>query len=174
MLKDKDSAATTEHKVPRPMMSKKILFCGFACIAVLGSLYAVLAMLTQAMLSGTSAESIWWDRIYIWWVDFLAAGLLMMLAIYLWRKSRRLDDPNAGLDRRVAWRIVLFPVGYVLLTACLYFADFASYLKDQDGAGERTATYFAAATGLVMAAITVFWQANKLKIPRSRMPSLSQ
>jgi hypothetical protein len=59
------------------------LLLALAWIAGVGSVYLVLAMFTQGMLGGVSPEEIWWDRVYAWWGDFLAAGWLMMAAIYL-------------------------------------------------------------------------------------------
>lgn len=91
-------------------------------------------MLTQAMLSGASPEDVWWDRVYFWWVDFLAAGLLMMLAVYAWRKSQgSARSENARLGRKVTWRVILFPVGFIVLTACLYLADLAWYRANFEG-----------------------------------------
>ena len=140
------------------------LLLALAWIAGIGSVYLVLAMFTQGMLGGVSPEEIWWDRVYAWWVDFLAAGWLMMAAIYLGKKSRsltgRISSPRAA---RSVWRVVLFPVGHILLTGCLYFADFASYLVDQSGAeASRSTFYFVLSLVLVAASVAVFWYARRL------------
>lgn len=141
------------------------LLVALAWIAGIGSVYLVLAMFTQGMLGGASPEEIWWDRVYAWWVDFLAAGWLMMAAIYLGRKSRRLIKPNASSSGvESSWRVVLFPAGHVLLTGCLYFADFAVYLVNQAGSeASRSTFYFALSLALVVASGAVFWYAHRLK-----------
>lgn len=141
------------------------LLLALAWIAGIGSVYLVLAMLTQGMLGGASPEEIWWDRVYAWWVDFLAAGWLMMAAIYLGRKSRRLINPNVSRGgKKSSWRVMLFPVGHVLLTGCLYFADFAAYLMNQASSeANRSTSYFALSLALVAASAAVFWYAHRLK-----------
>jgi hypothetical protein len=146
-------------------MSKQLLLRGCAVTAALLSLYAVLAMFTQAMLGGHSAGQIWWDRLYAWWVDFLAAGLLALLAVYLWRRSQRAP----GITSRrpgLAPRVILFPLGHVFLTACLYFGDFASYLRNSGNSGDQSfrATLYVGIS-VVCAAVSVatFWSAYKIR-----------
>jgi hypothetical protein len=140
-----------------------------ALAAGAASLYALLSALTQGMLGSAGPEEVWWDRVYAWWVGFLSAGLLLMLAVYLWRKAQHLTrSAPAAQHGRAVWRVVLFPAGHVLLTGCLYFADFASYLRDQGsgGAGSNPSmAYFLVAAVLVSGAAVVFWWAHKLKQP---------
>lgn len=141
------------------------LLLALAWIAGIGSVYLVLAMLTQGMLGGASPEEVWWDRIYAWWVDFLAAGWLMMFAIYLGRKYRSLISPSISVgSKRASWRVVLFPAGHVLLTGCLYFADLAAYLMNRETSeANRSIFYFALSLVLVAASAAIFWCAHRLK-----------
>lgn len=127
------------------MTAKKLLLRAMAVAAALAALYALLAMLTQAMLGGHSAEQIWWDRVYAWWVDFLGAGMLSLLAVYLWRKSTTEGRPRPIL------RVVLFPLAHVFLTGCLYFADLAAYARKEGGS--RTVSYIAIAIVSVAASV---------------------
>lgn len=153
-------------------MNPRIVLRVVACIVGLGAVYAVLAMFTQAMLGGASAQEIWWDRIYAWWVDFLATGWLLMLAIYLWRRSTRNPSAETPSRTRSAWRVALFPLAHMLLTGCLYFADFGSYVADYPGEQERgstPATYFGVATLLAVGAAAVFWCAHRLKDSRGEI-----
>lgn len=149
-------------------MTRKLLaLSGLAVVAALGSLYAILAMFTQAMLGGYSPQEVWWDRVYAWWVDFLAAGLLAMLAVYFWRKSRRSDAPLTAERRsRMARRLVLFPLAHVFLTTCLYFADFGSHLRRGLAPAEGSArgtVYLGIAVACGAAAFATFRSAHKLK-----------
>ena len=145
------------------MSRNRIVFTALAAIAALGSLYAILAMFTQGMLGGVSPQEVWWDRIYAWWLDFLAAGLLLMLAIYLWRRARRIEQQSS----RAKWRVVILPLGHLLLTGCLYFADFGWYLRDEgiteQGAYQRSAIYLIIAASLLAGSVAAFWQGRKLR-----------
>jgi hypothetical protein len=149
---------------------------GIACLAGLGSAYAFVAMFTQAMLGGPSEAEVWWDRVYIWWIDFLAVGLLLMLAIYLWRRSTRSPESETSRRSRGAWRVVLFPLGHSLLTGCLYFADLGSYLAEQannQGSGSAPSIYFAIAVALAVGAAGAFWFASRLKAPQNQFGSFA-
>jgi hypothetical protein len=146
------------------MNRNKVTLAVFAWIAGAGSLYALLAMLTQAMLGGTSEKAVWWDRVYAWWVDFLAAGLLLMLAIYLWRRARRPNHAKNTRTSRAKWRVVAFPAGHLLLTGSFYCADFAWYLREYGARGpESSSIYFPVAALLLFGAVVAFWYAHKLK-----------
>jgi hypothetical protein len=149
------------------MKGKRITFLALSGVAALGALYAILAMLTQGMLGGTSSQEIWWDRVIAWWVDFLAAGLLLMLAIYLWRRSGRVGQSVRPPDSTAKWRVVILPLGHLLLTGCLYFADFAWYLREyqagEAGAQERSSIYLLIAVLLLAGAVLAFWQGRKLQ-----------
>lgn len=165
MFKDQAATSGTRPQVLGSMSVHPRLLLALAWIAGIGSMYLVLAMFTQGMLGGASPEEIWWDRIYAWWVDFLAAGWLMMAAVYLGRKSRRLINPSGSpSSAKSSWRVVLFPAGHILLTGCLYFADFAAYLVNQTSSeASRSTSYFALSLALVAASAAVFWYAHRLK-----------
>ncbi len=156
------------------MSGKKAALVACAWIAGLGSIYAVLAMFTQAMLGGGAAEPGWWDRFYIWWVDFLGAGLLLMLAIYLGRKARRVDRAEESTNPRTRWRVALFPLGQLLLTGCLYFSDLAWYVSEHPANSKpslQSSVYMALSISLIAAAAIVFWRARRLGAP-PRSPRL--
>ena len=155
-------------------MNSQIVLRITAGVAALGAAYAVFATFTQGMLGGVSAQEIWWDRLFAWWVDFLAAGWLLMLAIYLWRRASRKASVETRSRSRSGWRVALFPLGHVLLTGCLYFADFGSYVAGQvggQGSSSLPSTYFAIAAVLAVGAASVFWFAYRLKDTRSQIRS---
>ena len=144
------------------MNSKRVAFIVAAVVAALGAAYAVLAMFTQGMLGGISASEVRWDRIVVWWVDFLAAGLLLMLAVYLWRRSGHTVSSRSSNSGK--WRVVILPVGHLLLTGSLFFADFAWYLREYE-AGEaqvRSGGYLFLAILLLGGSALAFWWARKL------------
>ena len=159
MLKEQAAKAGAERQAPSSMSTRSRILIALAWIAGLAAAYLVLAMFTQAMLGGSSAEEIWWDRVYTW-LEFLVAGWLSMTAVYLSRRARDLMG-GAGIQNRSLWRLLLFPMGHALLAGCLYFADFATYLVDQ-GRSARSLSYQALAVGFVAAAAIVFWYARKL------------
>jgi hypothetical protein len=130
VLEEDDTADVATYYFPIQMSSKKTLMLVLAWIAGLGSVAAFLAMLTQAMLTGTSPEAVWRSRVYLWWVDFLLAGWLLLASVYLVRKSRRLEQAEISQPSKSVQRVVLFPLGHLLLTACLYFADYAWYVRN--------------------------------------------
>ena len=142
--------------IPTPALLKALAFLSGA-----GSLVAILSMFTQVALSGTTPEAIWWSRIIAWWVDFFIAGCLLMLAVYLWRKSERLTKLTVPLRPRL--RVALFILGHILLTGGLYFSDFAWYLRHRDIANIALAAQaeeLSAASWILFAvAFMAFWYA---------------
>lgn len=138
------------------------MFRAMAVAAALVALYALMAMLTQAMLGGHSTQQIWWDRVYAWWVDFSGAGILGSLAVYLWRKSNIERRPGAVL------RVALFPLAHVFLTGCLYFADFAAYVRN--GSASRTTLYAAIAIVFAAASVATFGYARSAERCSSAPP----
>lgn len=141
-----------------PMMRAVVILRVVSILAAFGAAYAVLAFFTQAMLAGRSPEQLWWDRFYAWWVDFLAAGLLALLAVYLWRRARVAAksgnnlSPIGGLSRRAT----LLPIAHVFLTASLYFADFAWYCHEYEHTSSGLYAGVSTACGAAMIATLVF------------------
>jgi hypothetical protein len=140
------------------MTRKLLVLRGIALLAALLAVYALLSMLTQAMLGGHSADQVWWARVYAWWVDFLTAGLLGLLSVYLWRRAQRTETftPARPRARR---RAFLFPLAYVFLTACLYFADFASYIRG--GSPSRSSLYGGIAIACAAVSMALLWSAHR-------------
>jgi len=139
------------------MISMPASLKALALISSAGSLFAFFSMIACAALSGITPEAIWWSRIYVWWVDFFLAGSLLMLAVYLWRKSARLAKPTVYLRPRL--RVALFLLGQLLLTGGLYCADFAWYLRHQEisDVGERAGCFSTVAWVLLVGAVVAFW-----------------
>lgn len=139
------------------MTSKRICMGALAILAGIGAMYALLSMLTQGMLGGVSPAEVWWDRLYVWWIDFLAAGLLLMLAVLLWRKAYATTSlrPERGAKRRV----LLFPLAHIFLTSALYFADLAAYLFEHGGGDSSSmpALYALVSVTSAVVALAIFW-----------------
>lgn len=135
-----------------------------AGVSLVGAYFLIEGMLAQALLGGVSERAVRWDRTVVWLIYFPSVGLLTLLAIYLVRRALRAKESSSGTSsplRRVAVRVVLFPLAWILLSGCIYFADFASYLG-RHPSGEsntflptRTLYQIVSATLLVGAALCV-------------------
>lgn len=147
------------------MTGKRIALVGCGLVAAVSSIFFFGSMLAQTMLGGVSEREVWFDRVVVWLVYFPTAGLLAMASVYLIRRAKQGELPIG--NRVGVRRVVLFPLGWLCLAACLYFADFAWYLREyrvaEEGAYQQSNVYLILAVLLLAGSASAFWQGRKLR-----------
>lgn len=143
------------------MKMRRVTLLLMAGASLVGAYFLIEGMLAQALLGGISEREVRWDRTVVWLIYFPSVGVLALVATYLVRRALRAEDSSSPLPQRAAVRLVLFPLAWILLSGCIYFADFASYLgrhppnESSTLLPTRTLYHIVSATLLVGAALCV-------------------